>query len=92
MRKSGILFALVGSIFVFDLYFAKHLSMREKAYEQDLMLMRLIVEELGVSDLSVATEARYTRHPSASDDVVPFMDHPGDIDHFPTGSFWQPVR
>ena len=54
--------------------------------------MRLIVGELGCSDLAVATEARYTRHPSVSDGVVPFMDHPADIGHFPTGSFWLPVE
>lgn len=92
MRKSGFLFALVSSIILFDLFLVSQLSLREKAYEHDQMLMRLIVKELGCSDLAVATEARYTRHPSASDDVVPFMDHPGDIDHFPTGSFWQPVK
>jgi hypothetical protein len=45
---------------------------------------------LGLSDLCVATEARYTRHPAASDPVVPFMDHPGGLEHFPTGSFWAP--
>ena len=92
MRKSGFLFALVSAIVLFDLLLVSHLSSRQKAYEQDQRLMRLIVKELGCSDLAVATEARYTRHPSASDGVVPFMDHPADIDHFPTGSFWQPVK
>jgi len=45
---------------------------------------------LGLSDLCVATEARYTRHPAASDRVAPVMDHPGGLEHFPTGSFWAP--
>lgn len=45
---------------------------------------------LGLTDLCVATEARYTRHPAVSDPVAPFMDHPGAIEHFPTGSFWAP--
>lgn len=47
---------------------------------------------LGLSDLALSTEARYTRHPAASDGVVPFMDHPGAIEHFPSGSFFRPVR
>ncbi len=45
---------------------------------------------LGLSDLCLATEARYTRHPAVSDGLVPFMDHPGGLEHFPSGSFWYP--
>ena len=92
MRKSVILFALLSSIVILDILLAAHLNSKAKVYEQNQMIMRLVVHELGCSDLAVATEARYTRHPSVSDGVVPFMDHPGDIDHFPTGSFWVPVR
>jgi len=47
---------------------------------------------LGLSDLALSTEARYTRHPAASDRVVPFMDHPCAIEHFPSGSFFRPVQ
>jgi len=43
---------------------------------------------LGLTDLCLATEARYTRHPAVSDPLAPFMDHPGSLEHFPTGSFW----
>ena len=48
----------------------------------------IVTSALGLSDLCVATEARYTRHPAVSDPMAPFMDHPGAIEHFPTGSFW----
>lgn len=47
---------------------------------------------MGLSDLALSTEARYTRHPAVSDEVVPFMDHPGALEHFPSGSFFKPVR
>ena len=50
------------------------------------------VAALGLTDLCVATEARYTRHPAVSDPIAPFMDHPGAIEHFPSGSFWRPVN
>jgi hypothetical protein len=53
-------------------------------------LLDIAAAGLGLSDLCVATEARYTRHPAASDRLVPFMDHPGAVEHFPTGSFWAP--
>jgi len=43
---------------------------------------------MGLTDLCLATEARYTRHPAVSDSLAPFMDHPGSLEHFPTGSFW----
>jgi len=50
------------------------------------------VRAFGFSDLCVTTEARYTRHPASSDGLVPFMDHPGGLEHFPSGSFSAPVR
>jgi hypothetical protein len=47
---------------------------------------RALVRELGLTDLSLFTEARYTRHPSQADRHTPFQDHPGALEHFPTGS------
>ena len=48
----------------------------------------IVTSALGLTDLCVATEARYTRHPAVSDPLSPFMDHPGALEHFPSGSFW----
>ncbi|MBU0480990.1 MAG: hypothetical protein KKG47_07800 [Proteobacteria bacterium] len=48
----------------------------------------ILSSALGLTDLCIATEARYTRHPSISDPISPFMDHPGALEHFPSGSFW----
>ncbi len=61
-------------------------------YQQqvDLPLLHNVANGLGLTDLCVATEARYTRHPAVSDVLVPFMDHPGGMEHFPTGSFFAP--
>jgi hypothetical protein len=56
------------------------------------LLFDVVTSGLGLTDLCVSTEARYTRHPAVSDPVTPFMDHPGAIEHFPTGSFWAPPR
>jgi len=51
---------------------------------------RALVRELGLSDLSLFTEARYTRHPSQADRYAPFQDHPAALEHFPTGSLLPP--
>ena len=51
---------------------------------------RALVRELGLTDLSLFTEARYTRHPSQADRHVPFQDHPAALEHFPTGSLLTP--
>ncbi len=58
--------------------------------EKNMELFDIVTSGLGLTDLCVATEARYTRHPAVSDPIAPFMDHPGAIEHFPTGSFWAP--
>ncbi|MBE2293708.1 MAG: hypothetical protein IAF00_02115 [Phycisphaerales bacterium] len=51
---------------------------------------RMLVHELGLSDLSLFTEARYTRHPTQADWHSPFQDHPAALDHFPTGTLLLP--
>ncbi len=63
-----------------------------RGHEEKASRARLetLTRGLGLTDLAVATEARYTRHPAVSDMMAPFMDHPGAIEHFPTGTFWLP--
>lgn len=83
---------LVTAVLILDVFLTFHLRERRVVWHQDTVVMRIIVRELGLSDLALSTEARYTRHPAVSDGVVPFMDHPGAIEHFPSGSFWRPVQ
>lgn len=49
-----------------------------------------LVETLGLTDLVLFTEARYTRHPSQADLHSAFQDHPFAMDHFPSGSLLPP--
>ena len=88
MRPSHIFFIIL-ILFAFidgTLYIhAKRLSID---LENDQALQAIAVAGLGLTDLCIATEARYTRHPAVSDAMAPFMDHPGALEHFPTGSFW----
>jgi len=80
-----LLLALDGALFVDGLS-------RRKAEDATLAQLEVATSALGLTDLAVATEARYTRHPAVSDPMAPFMDHPGAIEHFPTGTFWLPPQ
>ena len=51
---------------------------------------RALVDKLGLTDLALFTEARYTRHPSQADLHSALQDHPAAFDHFPTGSLLAP--
>ncbi len=51
---------------------------------------RQLVHILGITDLSLSSEARYTRHPSQADLFSPFQDFPAAFEHFPTGSIISP--
>ena len=45
-----------------------------------------MVREYRLTDLSLFTEARYTRNPSVADLNSAFQDYPFSFEHFPSGS------
>lgn len=49
-----------------------------------------LAARLGLTDLALFTEARYTRHPTQADLHAAFQDHPLAFEHFPTGSLIPP--
>ncbi|MBK8524578.1 MAG: hypothetical protein IPL58_11010 [Betaproteobacteria bacterium] len=49
-----------------------------------------LVSRFGLTDLSLFTEARYTRHRALADLHSPFQDHPFSLEHFPSGSLLPP--
>ncbi|MCW8893617.1 MAG: hypothetical protein OQL18_09905 [Deltaproteobacteria bacterium] len=57
---------------------------------ENLAGKRQLVSYLGLTDLSLCSEARYTRHPSQADLFSAFQDFPGSFEHFPTGSMISP--
>ncbi len=80
---------LVGFLLLNTVFVLQGRALRAEQQEA-LPRLHIAVAALGLTDLVVATEARYTRHPAVSDPLTPFMSHPGAIEHFPTGSFWAP--
>lgn len=60
---------------------------RARAYECSRMgEFRILVRTLRLTDFSLWTEARYTRHPSQADFFTAFQNFPGALEHFPAGS------
>ncbi|GAB4491274.1 MAG: hypothetical protein OHK006_25010 [Thermodesulfovibrionales bacterium] len=57
---------------------------------RDLPEHRRIARALGLTDLALWTEARYTRHPSQADFFSAFQDFPASFEHFPAGSLVAP--
>lgn len=49
-----------------------------------------LVSQLGLTDFSIWTEARYTRHPSQTDFFSAFQDFPAAFEHFPAGAIIAP--
>jgi hypothetical protein len=59
-------------------------------FSAKLASQRELVARLGLTDLALMTEARYTRHPSQADLHSAFQDHPAAFDHFPGGAVLPP--
>jgi hypothetical protein len=53
---------------------------------------RSLSARLGLTDLALFTEARYTRHPTQADLHSAFQDHPAALEHFPSGSVLGPPQ
>lgn len=53
---------------------------------------RDIVAPLGLSDLALFNDARYSRNPSLADLQSAFQDGPVSLEHFPSGSLISPPR
>jgi hypothetical protein len=90
MRPSLLLLALLFflGLITGGLYQSWEMAFLRQQESQELVT--IAVAGLGLTDLCVSTEARYTRHPAVSDRASIRMDHLGAIEHFPTGSFWNP--
>jgi hypothetical protein len=51
---------------------------------------RRLAEGLGLTDLCLFTDARYTRHSAVADVHSAFQDYPLSFEHFPSGSLVGP--
>jgi len=86
-NRTLLLLAIAAAGFGFT--FVDAARLREERTEGSAAAIAL-VERLGLTDLVLFTEARYTRHPSQADLQSAFQDHPAALEHFPTGSLMPP--
>ncbi|GBD98585.1 hypothetical protein BMS3Abin07_00605 [bacterium BMS3Abin07] len=86
--KVFIGFVLLETLVVISLFMHSMVSLRNSMPE--IKKKKDIVNELMLTDLSIWTEARYTRNPSQADWFAPFQDYPSSIEHFPAGSIIAP--
>jgi hypothetical protein len=90
LRKSDgfLLFIGGGMLLLAAILIQAHVVMR--ADLPGLRQKAEVVKSLGLTDLCLTTEARYTRHPSQADWHAAFQTHPLALDHFPSGSIIGP--
>lgn len=81
-------FLLLEILLLLGFFISGEITVRSR--HQEILSKRRIVRDLMLTDLSIWTEARYTRHPSQADLFAAFQDFPSAIDHFPAGSIIGP--
>ncbi len=90
MRKSNLFLAYISlSLMLFCLMFV-HAHFRRQADAALFKEKREMAHKLGLTDLSLFTDARYSRHLSMADLNTPFQDYPLSLEHFPSGSLISP--
>ncbi|MDP3296356.1 MAG: hypothetical protein Q8N09_02000 [Thermodesulfovibrionia bacterium] len=75
-------------LLILALYVFSQMLIERRSIE--ITAKKILVRELMLTDLSIWTEARYTRHPSQADLFTPFQDFPSSVEHFPAGSIIAP--
>ena len=90
MRRSSVFATFVVSCLLACLAMVLHATARQRADAGQRAARRALVRELGLTDLCLFTDARYTRNPSQADLHSPFQDYPLSFEHFPSGSLMTP--
>jgi hypothetical protein len=90
MRKSTLCLTLIGAQSALFLAMLLHAKRQEPRAVSQRQASAALVCSLGLTDLCLFTEARYTRHPAMADRHAAFQDHPMGLDHFPSGSLVTP--
>jgi len=87
MGRSTLFLTLIGiGLLVFIALLSQGFSSQRGASDK-----QQLVFSLGLTDLALFSEARYTRHPSQADLFSAFQDSPAAFEHFPSGSLIAPA-
>ena len=90
MRRSIQFLLFTAACLIIFLLLPLHARHQQLSADGKMVLERAQLRSLHVTDLCLATEARYTRHPAMADRHAPFQEHPLAMEHFPSGSLILP--
>ena len=91
MRKSSLFLTFTAAnILLLCCLIFLHPWLTSEASKAEIAEEKTLVRKLGLTDLCLFTEARYTRHLSQVDLHSAFQDHPISLEHFPSGSLVLP--
>ncbi len=85
-KSDAWLLFLAGCIILLALVANGYPVIHKMDHQRHILNSRRLVGRLGLTDLCLFTEARYTRHRSQTDLHAPFQDHPLSLPHFPSES------
>jgi len=91
-RKSDIFLWYVAINIVILSLLLTHAFFERKRSLPHLANQIRMVHDFQLTDLSLFTDARYTRNPSMADLNTAFQDHPFSLEHFPSGSLIAPPK
>jgi hypothetical protein len=91
-RGSTVAAAVAGILVLLAAAEALHAALTAGAGRARHEVMHALTAQLGLTDLALFTEARYTRHRSVADLHSAFQDAPMAMEHFPAGSLVAPQR
>jgi len=90
LRKSNVFLLLtLFNIAVLAFLFV-HGAIERQRQGPVLLEKKALVKSIGLTDLCLFTDARYTRNPVAADRSSAFQDNPLSLDYFPSGSILPP--
>jgi len=87
MRRSTLAFSLIAFGAAALVIAALHAQIARSAVQTRMAVSAALVKSVGLTDLALFTEARYTRNPALADLHTAFQDSPFAFEHFPSGSF-----
>ena len=86
MRRSLQFLLFTGISLIIFMLLPLHARRAQQRSGVELRGQDVLLKKLQLTDLCLATEARYTRHPAMADRHAPFQEHPVALEHFPSGS------
>ncbi|MGE5844932.1 MAG: hypothetical protein ACM32K_08545 [Syntrophaceae bacterium] len=89
-RKSDVYLLITALGMLAALALSVHAHLAVEASGPALAGGKALVERMGLSDLCLFTDARYTRNPALADRNSAFQDSPLAMEHFPSGSLILP--